>query len=140
MPIDYSKYPSNWKTEIRPRILGRANNCCEQCGVMDKAWVWYHPSSDLPEMQHVKTQNARQAVEWYGAGEASDHEPPAHGYLVVLTIAHIHDDNPMNCEDDNLMALCQTCHLRLDAKLHANNAKLAKLHKQENEAGQMRLF
>lgn len=31
MPVDYSKYPPNWKTEIRPRILERANNCCEEC-------------------------------------------------------------------------------------------------------------
>ena len=33
MPIDYKKYPKNWKSEIRPSILKRANNCCEFCGV-----------------------------------------------------------------------------------------------------------
>ena len=33
MPIDYKKYPPNWKTEIRPHILNRANNKCELCGV-----------------------------------------------------------------------------------------------------------
>lgn len=33
MPIDYKKYPANWKTEIRPRILERAQNRCELCGV-----------------------------------------------------------------------------------------------------------
>lgn len=32
MPIDYSKYPPNWN-EIRERILKRANNKCEFCGV-----------------------------------------------------------------------------------------------------------
>jgi len=32
MPINYSKYPPNWKTEIRPRILKRAGNRCEFCG------------------------------------------------------------------------------------------------------------
>jgi hypothetical protein len=26
MPIDYKKYPKNWKTEIRPAILERAKN------------------------------------------------------------------------------------------------------------------
>ena len=31
--IDYKKYPPNWKTEIRPAILLRANNSCEFCGV-----------------------------------------------------------------------------------------------------------
>ena len=35
MPIDYKKYPANWKTEIRPAILERANNCCEFCGVQN---------------------------------------------------------------------------------------------------------
>lgn len=29
MPIDYKKYPPNWLTEIRPRIMERANSTCE---------------------------------------------------------------------------------------------------------------
>jgi len=33
MPCDYKKYPANWKTEIRPRILKRAKNKCEFCRV-----------------------------------------------------------------------------------------------------------
>ena len=33
MPIDYKKYPPNWKTEIRPAVLARANNRCEFCGI-----------------------------------------------------------------------------------------------------------
>ena len=33
MPIDYKEYPENWKTEIRPKVLERANNCCEFCGI-----------------------------------------------------------------------------------------------------------
>lgn len=32
MPCDYKKYPKNWLTEIRPRILKRAGNKCEGCG------------------------------------------------------------------------------------------------------------
>ncbi len=32
MPIDYKKYPSNWMSEIRPRILERAKGNCEFCG------------------------------------------------------------------------------------------------------------
>lgn len=31
MPCDYTKYPPNWKTEIRPRILERADHKCEEC-------------------------------------------------------------------------------------------------------------
>jgi 5-methylcytosine-specific restriction endonuclease McrA len=33
MPINYQDYPANWKSEIRPRILARANDKCEECGV-----------------------------------------------------------------------------------------------------------
>jgi len=47
MPCDYSKYPPNWKTEIRPRILARAGQLivdgkiekqakCENCGVPNR--------------------------------------------------------------------------------------------------------
>lgn len=32
MPINYKKYPPNWKSEIRPAILERANHKCEKCG------------------------------------------------------------------------------------------------------------
>ena len=139
MPIDYKNYPSNWKTEIRPRILARANNCCETCAVKNQEWVWYHPSSDLPEMMDVKTQDKFDAAHWYGNSERTIGKTPRHGYLVCLTIAHIHDSDPYNCDDDNLKALCQTCHLRLDARHHVNNKILAKLERQRI-AGQMRLF
>lgn len=33
MPCDYSKYPANWKTEIRPAILKRDCDKCKFCGV-----------------------------------------------------------------------------------------------------------
>jgi hypothetical protein len=39
---------------------------------------------------------------------------------IVLTVAH-HPD-PMNCAEENLHALCQKCHNRLDAPMRAKNA------------------
>jgi hypothetical protein len=39
----------------------------------------------------------------------------------VLTIAHL-DHTPENCDDDNLRAWCQRCHLTYDAKHHAQSA------------------
>lgn len=40
---------------------------------------------------------------------------------IVLTVAHL-DHDPRNNDDRNLRALCQRCHLRHDARLHAANA------------------
>ena len=39
MPCDYSKYPINWKSEIRPAILERAKNRCEKCGVQNYSLI-----------------------------------------------------------------------------------------------------
>jgi hypothetical protein len=38
MPIDYKKYPKNWK-ELRASVLNRANNKCEFCGVENYSFV-----------------------------------------------------------------------------------------------------
>lgn len=35
MPCDYKNYPANWKTEIRPAILKRANDKCEFCSAVN---------------------------------------------------------------------------------------------------------
>jgi hypothetical protein len=40
MPIDYSRYPSDWLKAIRPRIMARASNCCEECGLEHGATVF----------------------------------------------------------------------------------------------------
>lgn len=54
---------------------------------------------------------------------------------VVLTVAHL-NHQPEDCRDENLMALCQYHHLKLDAPLHrANAAKTRRLKK-----GNLELF
>lgn len=86
MPIDYSKYPPNWK-EIRARIITRAGNCCEDCTVANGSTLYRWNLRTL-ESQPVK---------------------------VVLTIAHLdHDETNWQVTDDRLKALCQGCHLRYD--------------------------
>jgi hypothetical protein len=103
MPINYADYPSNWKSEIRPAILERAGHKCEWCGVPDR---YYRVGDDV-----VKPGSAElfTASEDYATGGAP--KP----VLIVLTIAHLHDKNPMNCDHRNLAALCQRCHLKHDA-------------------------
>lgn len=33
MPINYKKYPPNWRTEIVPRIKARDGHKCQFCGI-----------------------------------------------------------------------------------------------------------
>jgi len=66
MPIDYSKYPDNWKTKIRPDILKRADNKCEGSpGYPDCRADNYKPHPDtgskviltIAHMDHEKRSN-----------------------------------------------------------------------------------
>jgi len=67
----------------------------------------------------IRFVRAKGACETCGALHGRPH--PETGSIVVLTTAHL-DHNPANCADTNLIALCQRCHLRYDAGLHAGNA------------------
>lgn len=115
MPIDYSRYPSNWKKEIVPAVLSRANNCCEICGLQNKETVWAIKLS-------VKDDNGKYKLKsiWFrhegDAKREMDGRPPFM-VKVVLTIAHLdHDETNHDVALDRLKALCQMCHLRYDAK------------------------
>lgn len=57
---------------------------------------------------------------------------PITGSKVVLTVAHL-DHIPENCDDENLLAGCQRCHLRYDAKHHAKTAASTRRCKQTRE-------
>ena len=109
MPCDYSKYPANWKTEIRPRILERSKGedgieKCEWCGVRNRQ-----------VLQRVESKRIREV-------------------LVILTIAHLNHDTTDN-RDENLAALCQKCHLTYDANFHAMNASKTR----DEKRGQARM-
>lgn len=104
MPINLKKYPPNWSA-ISERIRkDRARGQCEcrgQCG--------YH--------KHLDRCTAR-------AGR----EHPATRSNVVLTVAHWPDPAPHNVTENNLHAMCQQCHLALDAPMKGRNLKHGKDH------------
>lgn len=56
---------------------------------------------------------------FYPDCRAANGEPhPVTGSIVVLTVAHL-NHMPEDCRDENLMSMCQRCHLTYDAKHHA---------------------
>ena len=142
MPINYSDYPKNWKTKIRPDILFRANNRCEFCLVKNHSYAFRGTYNETEVYQ----------TEWGEAFDADsgrkilDGSEGMHAYIkpisgnacqkavrIVLTIMHLDHDITNNCYS-NLAAGCQRCHNRYDAKNRAANRKAKK------EANQNELF
>ena len=76
---------------------------------------------EWPALSHLIRFLADWQCEWCGAENGKDH--PVTGSRVVLTVAHIHDHRPENCDPDNLAALCQRCHNRHDAAMRRANAR-----------------
>jgi hypothetical protein len=115
MPIDYKKYPSNWKTEIVPAVLARANDCCEQCGLKNKELVL---SAVINGVTYWRS--------YTEAGIFGGHRVKT--VKVILTVSHIdHDEHNHEVKLDRLKALCQLCHLRYDTA----EKKRRKLSKQQ---------
>ena len=119
MPIDYSRYPPNWKTEIVPRILERANNCCENCGIKNGS------KATSLALKVLDTRSGRYKLKRFWMQEYGDLTRMAPFALpgetkritVVLTIAHLdHDETNHDVQDERLRAWCQYCHLNYDAE------------------------
>jgi len=113
VPVDYAKYPENWKEiskSIRQERAGGQCECTGQCGKHQERCpcLNYQPN-------------------------------PRTGSKVVLTVAHYPDPDPMNIALDNLWAMCQQCHNAVDAPMRAMN-RASKKRAEMIEMGQMELL
>lgn len=108
MPTDMSRYPANWGSEIRPRILARAKGRCERCRA---------PNGAIGHRDEWGRFHACYACEWGTGGGCGDRS-----IRIVLTVAHIDDPEPTNADEANLAALCQRCHNRHDARMRREHA------------------
>ena len=132
MPIDYKKYPSNFKTEIRPSVLKRAKNCCEFCRVPNYAVGHIsNNGSFVPIRGHRFAMGAPSYRAAKMLLDSLNEYPdfPIKYIVIVLTIAHL-DHKITNNDLSNLKFLCQKCHLDYDKehrkKSRAKNRKLEK--------------
>lgn len=110
-------YGAIWRREIRPRILKRAQHTCEMCWAPDRHYVeriggwWLNPMLGLWVCgQPDAAPTVHPAAQFHPSGKRRQ-------IWIMLTIAHLNhaagDDR-----DENLMALCQWCHLHMDAPHH----------------------
>jgi len=123
MPMDRKDYPDNWE-EISNHIrFVRAGGQCECDGRCGRGH-----------------EGRCQAV--HGAIH------PETGSYVVLTTAHLGVDrhgtpgdksDKMDCRPENLMAMCQACHLAFDMDDHVANRKANK-RQALIEASQLEMF
>lgn len=134
MPMDYTRYPPNWKA-ISLRIRERDGNCCKWCGVANGAVGARDVDGDWHDEADIGCMNSDCGISLFG-------EEYPKIIKIVLTVAHLNHDTTDN-SDDNLAALCQLHHLRHDAQYHASNAKITRIKKKQaaaKEAGQEAMF
>ncbi len=102
-PENRDRYPASWG-EISRRIrFDRAGGQCEcegECGTDHEAEFddVFVPADGGPTRCQAE----------------HDWPHPITDSFVVLTVAHL-DHTPENCDDANLVAMCQRCHNRYDA-------------------------
>jgi len=105
MPIDYKEYPENWKW-LSKQVIKDAGNKCELC---------FAPNGII-----VGRFNSDYSHPWEYTETLDECGVDFKETKIVLTVHHI-DGNKMNSTKQNLIALCQRCHLRLDLLKHMNN-------------------
>jgi hypothetical protein len=121
-------YGKAWRA-TRATILERAGHRCEctgQCGGGG------HDNAGgrcaAPNGQTIWRELGNEASWWLRA------QAFGRPVKVVLTVAHLNhqagDDRP-----ENLLAMCQRCHLRLDRHQHASNAAKTRATKKAEQGG-----
>lgn len=103
MPCNYSFYPPNWK-EIVAEKKRKYHNKCELC---------YAPNGVTVDRFDIHSGCNHP---WWHTSYIGKHTK------IVLTVHHI-DCDKSNNTDQNLILLCQKCHLRLDLDRHMKNRK-----------------
>lgn len=124
-------YGRAWREEIRPRILARARNRCEQCGKPNGADIFTYTWSVRP--LRFASPRAHYMI-WLRIGtrtwrDQAGRRIPDKVWLatlrgslprrirVQLGVAHA-DGDPANMNEENLRAWCTWCHLHHDQPQH----------------------
>jgi hypothetical protein len=107
MPFHRERYPREWEEVSRFIRFERAQHRCECTG---------RTASRVLCGLHCTHPGPRRCVE-------VNHTPAvwARG-LIVLTVAHVCDCEPLCADPEHLLAMCQRCHIRTDITIHMHHA------------------
>lgn len=131
--MDKSRYPKNWDA-IAAQIKEQAGWICQQC---DRPCRKPGESWEALETRLEGTawaEDMYQSIYDEELGACSIWKPNR----FTMSVAHL-NHTPQDCRAENLKALCSVCHLRYDARHHAQSVKTNKLRKRE-ALGQLTLF
>ena len=131
MPMKRHLYPADWEAislRIRKERAGGRCECTGECGsdhyrhvfdvlVENRRCGAPNTETVLRDRQHPERWTLHEGCSLCLGGD--DECKPIR---IVLTVAHLNHDTRDN-RDENLKAFCQRCHLRMDAHLHATNAR-----------------
>lgn len=113
MPINYRRYPKDWKTRIIPAIWKRADHCCEECKVPAYSTVY-----SVKVKSHKNGKTVYRQIWFLINPKVIDRDVKK--VTVILTVAHLdHDAQNHLVKLDRLKLLCQRCHLVLDSQVRA---------------------
>lgn len=131
MPVDWNRYPKDWKTEVVPRIRARSGDRCEWCDLPNKVRGYRDKEGKFFPLE--------EALQLEG-GELAG----MRAVQIILTTAHLGVPHPdgragdkhdkHDNRDENLAHLCQRCHLLYDLDDHVRNA-MATRRRQKQELG-----
>lgn len=153
MPCDYSLYPRDWqeiRQRILERAGNRCEKCRiphHAVGYRDEDGAFIpnggnlHCDASGQGMDHdtgeqITYSKAKDFVDFYNdchidfgrskngrCSKRATDDDGNHWFVVVLTVAHMDEDGPMDCPDDRLRALCQKCHNQHDAPMRARHRR-----------------
>jgi hypothetical protein len=133
-------YPPDWLA-IRQRILQRAGNHCEECGVKNHSWGFRGVAGEFVRLGATELEaHCRNATD-------VEHLAVEHGVdwydvkliRIVLTIAHLNHE-PSDGREEVLRAWCQRCHLAYDRPRHIRKAAATRRRRYIERTGQQALF
>ena len=117
MPCNYKEYPENWKW-LTKQLRESVGDKCELC---------YAPNGET-----VARLTGEYLHPWDLLSECDPCGIDFKKTKIILTVHHIDSDKKNNVRQ-NLIVLCQRCHLRLDLNKHMRKRKESKKNKQQVE-------
>lgn len=130
MPINYKEYHPKWKLISKLVRYRRAQNKCEQCGILNQSVVKRLSDGSFRVPSQAEWDMIHSSIKHGGHNMTSSLKK--HKFTkIVLTVAHL-DGDKSNNRFENLKALCQKCHLAHDLTQHVRNRKYGRNHRKIN--------